>query len=222
MDIKEILNKAESLSEAALLFFGKNNYTNREKIKRMIFEENIDWKEWLQNKKDEKKKYCLNCGKELEGSQQKFCSSSCAAKINNLGVVRHGKKKNKHCLNCGNKLKETQKKYCCSFCRKDFQYKEYIEGWKNSKETGLKGTYNISRYLRQYMVEKFSNKCQICGWSEVNPFTNRIPLEIHHIDGNYLNNSEDNLQLLCPNCHSLTSTYKAANKNGRKERKKYR
>lgn len=30
------------------------------------------------------------------------------------------------------------------------------------------------------------------------------PLEIEHIDGNALNNKEDNLILLCPNCHSLT------------------
>ena len=55
----------------------------------------------------------------------------------------------------------------------------------------------------------------------VNPYTNISPLEIEHIDGNYLNNLESNLILLCPNCHSLTATYKGANKNGRKSRKKY-
>ena len=58
-------------------------------------------------------------------------------------------------------------------------------------------------------------------WSKKNEYTGNIPLEIEHIDGNYLNNSENNLILLCPNCHSLTSTYKGANKNGRKSRKKY-
>ena len=56
----------------------------------------------------------------------------------------------------------------------------------------------------------------------MNPFSNIIPLEIEHIDGNYLNNSESNLTLLCPNCHSLTATYKGANRgNGRKDRKRY-
>lgn len=43
--------------------------------------------------------------------------------------------------------------------------------------------------------------------------TGKVPLEIHHIDGNYLNNNISNLQVLCPNCHSLTSNYKALNNN---------
>ena len=61
----------------------------------------------------------------------------------------------------------------------------------------------------------------MCGWGVVNTYSNMIPLEIEHIDGNYLNNSEENLILLCPNCHSLTATYKGANKNGRKSRRHY-
>ncbi len=41
-------------------------------------------------------------------------------------------------------------------------------------------------------------------------------LEIDHIDGNSDNNSEENLRLVCPNCHSLTSTYRGTNRgNGR-------
>jgi len=35
-----------------------------------------------------------------------------------------------------------------------------------------------------------------------------IPLELHHIDGNQTNVSLDNLQLLCPNCHTLTDNYR--------------
>lgn len=62
----------------------------------------------------------------------------------------------------------------------------------------------------------------IIGWGEKNPFTGNIPLEIEHLDGDYTNNKEENLAVLCPNCHSLTSTYKGTNKgNGRKERSKY-
>ena len=45
------------------------------------------------------------------------------------------------------------------------------------------------------------NKCEICGcsiWQGV-----PLPLELHHKDGNHFNNQLDNLQILCPNCHSI-------------------
>jgi predicted HNH restriction endonuclease len=39
---------------------------------------------------------------------------------------------------------------------------------------------------------------------------------VEHIDGNYENDREKNLTLLCPNCHSLTPTFRALNRgNGR-------
>ena len=37
-------------------------------------------------------------------------------------------------------------------------------------------------------------------------------LQVDHIDGNPDNNKGNNLRLLCPNCHSLTPTYKGGNK----------
>ena len=81
----------------------------------------------------------------------------------------------------------------------------------------MRGEYQISSYIKKYIFEKYDNKCALCGWGKIN-----IPLEIEHIDGNYKNNNEENLTLLCPNCHSLTSTYKGANLNhGRSSRKKY-
>lgn len=74
----------------------------------------------------------------------------------------------------------------------------------------------MSRHLRRYIFDKYENKCCICGWSKINPYTNTLPLEIDHIDGNANNNREENLRLLCPNCHSLTKNYRGANKgNGR-------
>ena len=47
---------------------------------------------------------------------------------------------------------------------------------------------------------------------------------VEHVDGNSANHGEDNLKLLCPNCDSLTSTYKALNRgNGRfKRRDRYK
>ena len=86
----------------------------------------------------------------------------------------------------------------------------------------MSGKYQISGHIVHYLKDKYNNKCARCGWHEINPITGKSPLEVEHIDGNYMNNKEENLILLCPNCHSLTPTYKGLNiGKGRKERKKY-
>jgi len=127
-----------------------------------------------------------------------------------------------YCLNC-KKIINKRCKYCSNKCQKEYQYKMYIEDWKNNQEDGMRGDYQVSSYIKTYLFKKYNNKCARCGWGELNIYTNNIPLEIEHIDGNYKNNREKNLILLCPNCHSLTSTYKGANiNNGRKMRSKYK
>jgi len=126
-----------------------------------------------------------------------------------------------YCANCNKEIKN-RNKYCSIKCQKEHEYKEYILKWKNGEIDGMRGDYQISMHLKTYLFKKYNNKCARCGWGKVNKYTGNIPLEIEHIDGNYKNNSEENLIVLCPNCHSLTSTYKGANINhGRKERKKY-
>lgn len=141
--------------------------------------------------------------------------------INSKETFNKGSGKVRYCLNCGKVLSNRQTKYCSNICQADYQYKQYINRWKSGEETGLSGEYGISQHIRRYLMDKYSCKCQLCGWGETNPYTNTVPLEIHHIDGDYKNNNEDNLQLICPNCHSLTETYKSHNKNGRKQRAKY-
>ena len=52
-------------------------------------------------------------------------------------------------------------------------------------------------------------RCECCGLSEW--LNEPIPLELHHKDGNHFNNNLDNFQLLCPNCHAKTSSYRGKN-----------
>ena len=141
-------------------------------------------------------------------------------KINKTETFNKGCKKTGNCVNCGKEIVK-KNKYCSNKCQCDYEYKIYINRWKNGEINGLVGQYGISSMIRRYLLEKFNNKCQQCDWGEINHFTKKIPLEIHHKDGDYSNNKESNLELLCPNCHSLTETYKNANKNGRKNRNKY-
>ena len=127
-----------------------------------------------------------------------------------------------NCVNCNEPINK-RNKFCSNKCQKEYEYKEYIKRWKNNEETGLRGEYQISMHIKTYLFNKYNNKCARCGWSKMNVYTKNIPLEIEHVDGNYLNNKEGNLILLCPNCHSLTSTYKGANREyGRKQRNKYK
>ena len=116
-----------------------------------------------------------------------------------------------------------QFKYCSTKCQQNFQYKQYIEKWKNGEIDGSKSNgIQISDYIRKYLWKKYKGKCSRCGWDIQNPFINKVILEIEHIDGDSTNHDEDNLDLICPNCHSLTSTYKALNKgNANKKRLKY-
>ena len=155
---------------------------------------------------------CVLCGKTFQAQSGHIKSQKIRCPY-----CHPRKEKAKKCVACGAALNGHQYKFCSNRCQSDFQYTEYIRQWKNGEK--LSGDH-MSRYIRRYMFEKFDNKCAKCGWSHINTFTGAVPLEIDHIDGNYLNNNESNLILLCPNCHSLTKTYKGANKgNGRKYRR---
>lgn len=178
--------------------------------------------------------YCKQCGKKIEikdgeipslTRQRHYCSKECRSKHQSeiMSGNQLGKKyKNSYCLNCGKELNSHQGKYCCNDCQQEYKYKQYIERWKSGLEDGMSGSYQMSNYLIRYIKEKYNNKCCKCDWCEINPTTGKIPLEVHHKDGDYTNNNEDNLELLCPNCHSLTATYKnALNHKGRQGRNKY-
>lgn len=57
-----------------------------------------------------------------------------------------------------------------------------------------------SRLRRALLSIGVEYKCATCGLT--NWLGKKIILEVDHIDGRYWNNLKDNLQLLCPNCHS--------------------
>ncbi len=146
-----------------------------------------------------------------------FCSQSCAAKITNKTRIRQFIKK-PNCLFCKEVLKRSDSKYCSLKCQSKYQNSIFITKWKQGLvdgNIGIKVRF-VSGYLKRYLLEKYEYKCSLCSWNKINPSTGKVPLEVDHIDGNSENNTESNLRLLCPNCHSLTPTFKNLNKgNGR-------
>ncbi len=122
------------------------------------------------------------------------------------------------CLNCKTFFKynpyHKKGKYCSNQCQQDHNKTLYITEWKQGLVSGGK-SYNLSQYVRNYLIEDAGNKCSKCGWSGVNIHTGRTPLEIDHIDDDPFNHSPNNLQVLCPNCHSLKTQPPQKSKGGR-------
>jgi hypothetical protein len=63
--------------------------------------------------------------------------------------------------------------------------------------------------IKQFLINERGYSCDICKNSEW--LGKQITLELHHVNGNPENNTRENLQILCPNCHSQTETYKGKN-----------
>lgn len=118
----------------------------------------------------------------------------------------------KVCIRCGGETARKGYKYCSNQCQLDFQYESYINEWLSGNVDGGTAAGLVSSHIKRYLRTINNNACQDCGWSSINPHTNKVPLEVEHIDGDHKNNKIENLKLICPNCHALTGTYKALNK----------
>jgi len=94
------------------------------------------------------------------------------------------------------------------------------QGWNNSnhpswgngslpleeyfvKSDKRKPTAQVKKRLINNNLKEY--KCERCGIDEW--LGGRIVIELHHMNGDSADNRLDNLQLLCPNCHSQTHNY---------------
>lgn len=120
------------------------------------------------------------------------------------------------CKNCGKVSplkKNTTNTYCSNKCQGEFLTKVKIASWLSGEEQGWTGkTAQLKGFVRKYLFEERGTACSKCGWDKRHD-DGSILTEIDHVDGDAKNCSPDNLQILCPNCHSLTPTFRVRNKN---------
>lgn len=151
-------------------------------------------------------KNCPKCNKEHDLSGR-FCSKSCA----NSRVFSEEAKLKKSLALKGRKG-----------CRPvDFDYTKWRKSIKESRlkkylATPFDKLGPENRRRRVFEEQKYAcKKCNLTEW-----LGQPLILELEHKDGNNQNNSRENLEGLCPNCHSLTETWRGRNKprfNGEKK-----
>ena len=125
------------------------------------------------------------------------------------------------CPNCGKTYKNiysmsSHKHHCLNPDKDNFKD---TRGWAKDKllvnpeelfriYTGDKPTNGmLKKYLLNEGVEQNCSACHIDTWQD-----EPIVLELDHINGNRLDNRRENLRLLCPNCHSQTTTWRGKGK----------
>lgn len=140
---------------------------------------------------------CLNCNKPTVN--KKFCSKSCTSTyINQINLS--DKRKNELILK-----KEIALKY------KDYKGGQRIKkiAEDNLMLENFEDIKFIGRKRKRILLEQ-NNKCNSCGLIEW--MGKPLTLELDHKDGNTNNNKRDNLECICPNCHSLTNTWRGKNR----------
>ena len=126
--------------------------------------------------------------------------------------MKHGKWAKKPCKFCG-KITDNIA-FCNHECRVNFIQTEIYQQIDE-------GVYKVEPFsgnhvVRNYLVLRRGYKCEDCGLSEWKQ--QKIPLTVHHVDGDASNNHPSNIKLFCWNCHALTDNY--GNKNEKSSRVK--
>ena len=180
---------------------------------------------------------CENCGIDHDGEygSGRFCSAKCARgfstkskrkQINEkVAKALTGRKaqyipeerKVHKCKHCGKGfVKSTLLGGHVRFCMKNPDRIERLSAWDRKRKEAIENMpfEELPQPWRRHKIlrdqDGCCNKCGIKKWNG-----ELITFELEHKDGNNQNNSRKNLELLCPNCHSQTKTWRGRNKSSK-------
>jgi len=154
---------------------------------------------------------CPQCGIGTVMRGATYCSRACSDAAN--------RKPPPPCRRCGSterRGKRTQGPYCSWACWNEDRYENgpwarWLEQWLSGEVSGTNEKGKPDYRIRQALVVLRGQRCEECGWNKVNPVSGRVPLHVDHLTGDRSRNRPDEVRLLCPNCHSLTSNYQHLN-----------
>lgn len=148
---------------------------------------------------------CLTCG--ALTMNPRFCSRGCA--VSRANRISPKRPRVPHsCRYCGVTIPKGDTTLCSRKCKTEWFVREWLAGMTEGH--GKCG--DLRSAVRAWILRRDGWKCSRCGWAECNPILGRPLLEIDHVDGNVWNSRPENLSTLCPNCHSLTPTYRVLNR----------
>jgi hypothetical protein len=80
------------------------------------------------------------------------------------------------------------------------------QSWSKGEMTKDWSSYYSYKSMKPHLIKERGHKCECC---QLEMWLNKqITLAVHHIDEDRTNNDKDNLQLVCPNCHSYTNNFR--------------
>lgn len=126
------------------------------------------------------------------------------------------------CDFCGKPINSRRvKRYCDSTCaagpRRAGQAE--VDAWLAGELPGHTGaSCKLKPWVRDWVLARANYSCEVCGWSERHPDDDRPLVEVDHVDGDAENTRPDNLKVLCPNHHAMTSTHRRRNPTSKRNR----
>jgi|SRR3990167_947089 len=159
-------------------------------------------------------KLCEYCGDEHSGTYGtgRFCNSRCAHGFSTIikrieinekvskklsgrktwssGSFKRGFDIRRHIITSGERTKST------------IALRKYYE----EKLKDIPYEHRCKNFRISVLLNEQANRCNNC---KLDKWLNKqIKLELHHKDGNKNNKLRSNEELLCPNCHSYTDTWR--------------